>query len=160
MYNVNSVIGNTSLSEVCFYKNLSRKKAKNLEIIKELPVTLNKGHLAEIALFAMLGLTQDYLKSKGIRFYITTSPQDDRDGIDLTINNHDISVKSCWSYDGMCDEMFEPDCLRVEYDNLGISNLRELFRIIKMDIYTSPEFIKDINSIWSNYMKHYSVRDM
>lgn len=141
-----------NLQELNFYKNQARNQGQRNRVIKDLPAGFRYGQVAEVAVAAILGRLQTYLKTKGIRFYVTCSAYDDRNGVDFFINNRPLCLASKFSY----NHYFQIDECIVEYDLPGVKNLYMILNYLGLtEHFIDQQTIGDINNLWFEYMEWY-----
>jgi hypothetical protein len=154
-YNLSS--GN--LGELNWLKQQARKKGfESGEMLGNIPNYYQEGQYAEIAVMGILGVTQRYLKEKGIRFWIEASRELDKLGVDVKVNNETIQLKGKFVHNMLYS--VNPDICYIEYDAIGMENLNTILDHIGFDsFYMSNEFKARINKLWTSYMKKFDIID-
>jgi hypothetical protein len=154
-YNLSS--GN--LSELNWLKQQARKKGyEEGTMLENIPSYYHEGQCTEIAVLGILGVTQRYLKEKGIKFWIQASKELDRLGVDVQINNETIQLKSKFTYN--VPYSINPDICYVEYDAVGMVNLEIILDHIGFEaFFMDKEFKAKINKLWTAYMKRFDIID-
>lgn len=147
-----------NLKQLSYYKNIARIQGSSNKIILDVPPYYKYGHIAEIAMMGILGRLQTDLQKQGIRFFVESDWRDDISGIsDLIINKFAVQLKSKYSYQYNLN--YDYACCMVEYNIMGIVNLKHLLEYVNITCCISDETVKDINYIWKTYMTYYGIVD-
>jgi hypothetical protein len=148
-----------NLGELNWLKQQARKKGyEEGATLENVPNYYNEGHYAEIAVLGILGVTQRYLKEKGIKFWIQASRELDKLGVDVQVNNETIQIKGKYTYNMMYS--VNPDICYVEYDAIGMENLNTILGHIGFEqFFMDKQFMAKINKLWTSYMKKFDIID-
>jgi hypothetical protein len=148
-----------NLSELNWLKQQARKKGyEEGTMIDHVPSYYQEGQCAEIAVLGILGVTQRYLKEKGIKFWIEVTKELDRHGVDVKINYETIQLKGKFTYNMMYS--VNPDICYIEYDAIGMVNLEYILNHIQFgEFYMDKDFKAKINKLWTSYMKKFDIID-
>jgi hypothetical protein len=150
-----------NLHELNSLKVLAYSSGKESKYLKNIPPDFSYGHIAEIAISAILGYLTIHLKLFSITFTVLMSELLDREGIDFQINGQSIQLKSKFTYEDVSIFQLEKNVFIVNYNGNITEFIKSLFKYLDFSFekYIKPKQLNHIQMIWFNYMKYYGILD-